>query len=77
MPKSDSLAKIADYLNCSVDYLLGRTENPDIYRDENKILYYFNSLNDEGQNKLTKYAEDISRIDEYKKGTTTEKQKIG
>lgn len=28
MPKADNLAKIADYLNCSVDYLLGRTENP-------------------------------------------------
>ena len=24
----DSLAKIADYLDCSVDYLLGRTDNP-------------------------------------------------
>jgi transcriptional regulator with XRE-family HTH domain len=27
---SFSLAKIADYLNCSVDYLLGRTNNPDM-----------------------------------------------
>ena len=27
---SDSLAKIADYLDCSVDYLLGRTDNPEI-----------------------------------------------
>ena len=27
---SDSLARIADYLNCSTDYLLGRTDNPDI-----------------------------------------------
>ncbi len=26
----DSLAKIADYLDCSVDYLLGRTDNPQI-----------------------------------------------
>ena len=26
---SFSLARIADYLNCSVDYLLGRTERPD------------------------------------------------
>lgn len=26
MPKADNLAKIADYLDCSVDYLLGRTE---------------------------------------------------
>ena len=25
MPKADNLAKIADYLQCSVDYLLGRT----------------------------------------------------
>jgi hypothetical protein len=30
MPKADNLAKIADYLNCSVDYLLGRTNNPDM-----------------------------------------------
>ena len=27
-----SLAKIADYLDCSVDYLLGRTDNPNINR---------------------------------------------
>ncbi len=25
-----NLAKIADYLDCSVDYLLGRTDNPEI-----------------------------------------------
>ena len=30
MPKADNLAKIADYLDCSVDYLLGRTDNPKI-----------------------------------------------
>lgn len=29
---SVSLAKIADYLDCSVDYLLGRTENPEVNR---------------------------------------------
>lgn len=27
---SISLARIADYLDCSVDYLLGRTDNPEI-----------------------------------------------
>ena len=32
MLKSDSLAKIADYLGCSVDYLLGRTDNPEVNR---------------------------------------------
>lgn len=32
MPKADNLAKIADELGCSVDYLLGRTDNPDVNR---------------------------------------------
>ena len=32
-PKSENLAKIADYLDCSVDYLLGRTDNPDSHKE--------------------------------------------
>lgn len=31
-PGIDELVKIADYFNVSVDYLIGRTENPKIYR---------------------------------------------
>ena len=27
---SKNLAKIASYLDCSVDYLLGRTDNPEV-----------------------------------------------
>lgn len=34
MPKADNLAKIADYLDCSVDYLLGRTDNPNSHKSE-------------------------------------------
>ena len=30
MLKGDSLARIADYLDCSVDYLLGRTDKPEV-----------------------------------------------
>lgn len=30
MLRGDSLARIADYLEISVDYLLGRTDNPEI-----------------------------------------------
>lgn len=30
MPKADTLARIADYLGCSVDYLLGRTDHPEV-----------------------------------------------
>lgn len=29
-PQSDKIAQIAKVLNCSVDYLLGRTDNPEI-----------------------------------------------
>lgn len=32
LPRVENLAKIADYLDCSVDYLLGRTDNPEINR---------------------------------------------
>lgn len=28
----DSLARIADYLDCSVDYLLGRTDDPQSHK---------------------------------------------
>lgn len=29
-PRLEAITKIADYLDCSVDYLLGRTDNPEI-----------------------------------------------
>lgn len=41
MPKSENLAKIADYLECSVDFLLGRTDNPQLHKDGNYV-----SIND-------------------------------
>ncbi len=28
MPAADTIARIADFLGCSVDYLLGRTDDP-------------------------------------------------
>lgn len=32
LPRLEAVAKIADYLDCSVDYLLGRTDNPEVNR---------------------------------------------
>ena len=31
-PYIQNLIKIADYLDCSTDYLLGRTDNPDSHK---------------------------------------------
>lgn len=31
-PSLEAAEKIADYLECSVDYLLGRTDNPEVNR---------------------------------------------
>ncbi len=31
-PSCERIAKIANYLGCSVDYLLGRTDNPDSHK---------------------------------------------
>ena len=35
-PSCDKLTRIADFFGCSVDYLLGRTDNPN-FSEENKI----------------------------------------
>lgn len=31
-PRVEAITKIADYLDCSVDYLLGRTDEPEVNR---------------------------------------------
>lgn len=33
IPNGETLKKIADYFNCSVDYLLGRTDTPNVSGD--------------------------------------------
>lgn len=36
-PQANNLARIADYLDCSVDYLLGRTDNPNAHKKERPV----------------------------------------
>ena len=41
-PGSDKLKKVADYFNISVDYLLGRTDNPNSNNlEEDEITTFF------------------------------------
>lgn len=67
----DSLAKIADYLDCSVDYLLGRTDSPTIQGtskthdnsaqnpQSNILLDIFDELDPASQAKLLVYAGEL------------------
>lgn len=50
---ADTLEKIADYLNCSIDYLLGRTNVP----DEEGITDMIVDLNEEQLKQLIAYME--------------------
>ena len=76
-PKPEAISKIADYLNCSTDYLLGRTavpttESGELSADEQTLLSYFNSLNDEGKEKAIERLEEMASLDRYKKGSQSD-----
>lgn len=58
MPKTDTLARIADYLNVSVDYLLGRdikNNAPDDVRSV--VISKVNQLSDQQLDRLLGYLE--------------------
>lgn len=71
MPKADNLAKIADYLDVSVDYLLGRTDNfhssdkeqseNNLSSDEQKLIDIYNSLSDDDKILLMAYGLQLQR----------------
>lgn len=65
MPNADSLAKIADYLGCSVDFLLGR--NAPFTGDfmKNQLLIKLDTLNTEGKERLLQYADDLQASGKY------------
>ena len=82
-PRLEAIAKIANYLDCSIDYLLGRTDKPDIaYRTPSgtKIVIeamtppnvealqrVYGELDETGQEKVIAYAEDLIQSGKYKK----------
>lgn len=47
-----TFAKIADYLNCSTDYLLGRSSSPEIYKPINKNLSGITMAHDNEDNSI-------------------------
>ena len=66
MPQAGNLAKIADYMDCSVDYLLGRTDNPHAHKPEETT---------QPEPKRISYEELARRITQILYGTDTTDQK--
>lgn len=50
-----NLAKIADYLGCSVDYLLGRSEIRNTEQSHEDVLQQFNALSPSDQETILKF----------------------
>lgn len=72
---SQNLVLIADYLGCSIDYLLSRKQasiplREALSQEEEKLVSDFRQLNDEGQFKLTDYADDLVSSGKYTKEKT-------
>ena len=83
MPKADNLAKIADYLDCSVDFLLGRSKNADVHQEkkengdlseEQRLLTAFRKLTDEGKKTVLSIAEMSAQNPQYQKYTDVPKE---
>ena len=65
-PKPAALAKIAQYLNCSVDYLLGNTDNPqsvktDFAPETLEFLKRFERLSDEKKKALLNFLDAVTK----------------
>ena len=52
LPNGENLVKIADYLDVSVDYLLGRTDDPHFGQQKNELIALINQLTPAEQDKF-------------------------
>lgn len=78
-PSCDKISRIADRLNCSVDYLLGRTYQvsvnkgsnafiqTDITFEQKRLMSLFEKISDDDKQKLIEYAEMLYEHSEMKK----------
>lgn len=80
-PSYDKIAKIADLFDVSIDYLLGRTDKPDItYKTSSgtrivieamtppnveALQRVYASLNERGKEKVLDYASDLAKSPDY------------
>ena len=70
MPKADNLAKIADVLDCSVDYLLGRENKkeaplpvPMLGKDAQRLLDMYGEMSKESKDQVMRYVTSLYYVD--------------
>lgn len=74
-PTAENLIKIADYLDCSIDFLLGRTKSEyDEPEDEHRLIKAYRQLTDEGQRAVLNFAEMSANSPQYQKYTDIPKE---
>lgn len=76
-PTVDNLIKIADYLGCSVDSLLGRERSSVVSvktNSEERLLSAFRRLTDEGRSVALNQIEALGDLRRYQKYTDTAKE---
>lgn len=74
-PTTDNLIKIADYLDCSIDFLLGRSKTElDEPEDEHRLIKAYRKLTDEGQRAVLNFAEMSANSPQYQKYTDIPKK---
>ena len=67
-PNFETLMKLADYFNVSIDYLLGREndygvieiKNNSLSENENQLVNLFRKLNERDQNKVLGYIQALA-----------------
>lgn len=67
-PNSERLEAIADYLEVTTDYLLGRSgADPDLPEDEKRLLANYRKADDRGKKRIQNAAEDEAQEQEQNK----------
>ena len=69
LPNGETLKKLASYFGCSVDYLLGFSEDaeksPSISEEDQDLLATVHQLDARDQGKVLGYAESLLSADKY------------
>lgn len=74
-PTAENLIKIADYLDCTIDFLLGRTkEELNEPEDEHRLIKAYRQLTDEGKRAVLNFAEMSANSPQYQKYTDIPKE---